>query len=144
MTKPYNIALRVKHFNSRIKIKEGRIKFDKSAGKDKQDPLSYTSGLFQNIIRQGWILEVYEGLVTLYSVNYWKDKYLITAGQSFLHVLFYLAHQKQEEIALAKLAIKAKAQAEKEAKAKTKLPLINKTPTLFDFIPPKTETKEEK
>jgi hypothetical protein len=147
MKKPYNVPLRVKHFNNQIKQKEGKIKFSKSLGSDKNNPMNYTSILFEHKIKNDHVLEVSESSARLFRVFYSGEKSLVAEAQSFLHLLFYLAYQYNQNIQQLKSAIIAKAKEDrakkiaqakeekikaKEAKAKAKQ-LSTGQPNLFDF-----------
>ena len=130
MTVSINVPLRVKHFNAQIKQKEGKLRFNKALGKDKDNPLNYTSSLLEEALANQGTLEVQEKDVRLYGTYPNGEKYLLADAQSFLHLLYYLAYEYDQKLLEAKLAQKLRLREEKEqakaAKKKTtQLSLLN-------------------
>jgi hypothetical protein len=96
MKKPTNLSLRVQHFNKQIWDKEGKIYFDANLESNQNDPLNYTSILYQTYMQEGSVLDIQDGWYKLYTD---KGKTEIEVqGQSFLHILYYLAYKEQEAL----------------------------------------------
>lgn len=130
MTASINIPLRVKHFNAQIKHKEGKLRFNRALGKDKDNPLFYTSTLLEEAKAQKAFLEIEEKDARLYGTSPYGEQYLLADAQSFLHLLYYLAYEHDQKILDAKLAEKLRIRQEKEQakaarKKPSKLSLIN-------------------
>ncbi|GAA4301151.1 hypothetical protein [Nibribacter koreensis] len=130
MTASINVPLRVKHFNAQIKHKEGKLRFNRALGKDKDNPLFYTSTLLEEAMAQKAFLEIEDKDARLYGTSSFGEKFLLADAQSFLHLLYYLAYEHDQKILEAKLAEKLRIRQEKEqakaAKRKSsQLSLIN-------------------
>lgn len=94
--KTTNLPLRVRHFNKQIWDEEGKIYFDPLPGNTQNNPLDYTSNLYQRYIQEGAVLEVQNGWYRLYANN--RKTKIEAQGQSFLHLLYYLAYNEQQAL----------------------------------------------
>ncbi|AMM52625.1 hypothetical protein TH61_17575 [Rufibacter sp. DG15C] len=120
MTASINVPLRVKHFNAQIKHKEGKLRFNRALGTDKDDPRNYTSNLLEEALAHHAFLEIEEKDARLYRTIPTGEKQLLADAQSFLHLLFYLGHDHDQKILESKLAEKLRIKEEKEQAKKAK------------------------
>src|SRR5919112_423446 len=98
MTASINVPLRVKHFNAQIKHKEGKLRFNRALGTDKDNPRNYTSTLLEAALVQKAYLEIEEKDARLYRVTPAGEKQLVADAQSFLHLLFYLGYEYDQKM----------------------------------------------